>query len=164
MNDPKPEAQLLTEVLGEGVSADFRQGLLSETLHLARRRRQTRQVRNVASVLAVLAGLALLVWHQIPSRQVPSTSRQKPYALVHTQPLKLAACVQTRPFPASRTVTSARLDNIIVTTRAGSRVRELNDEELLALAPEPAALVRYGPHWAELVLVNTADQQELMRN
>jgi hypothetical protein len=36
-------------------------------------------------------------------------------------------------------------------------LRELSDDELLALAPAPAALVRVGPHSAELVLANQSD-------
>ena len=71
MNEPGHNERLLADVLGEGVSADFREGLLSETLRLARRRRRFRQVRNAASALAVLVVLGLLVWHQFPSGQNP---------------------------------------------------------------------------------------------
>ena len=35
---------------------------------------------------------------------------------------------------------------------------------LLALVPKPAALVRHGPHSAELVFVSTVDRDELLRN
>ena len=57
-----------------------------------------------------------------------------------------------------------RTGNIILTAQAGSPIREINDDELLALVPKPAALVRFGPHSAELVFVNAADRDELLRN
>ena len=164
MNERGHNVRLLADVLSEGVPADFPQGLLNEMLRLARRRRRIRQVRNAASALAVLAGLGLLVWHQIPSRQGISTSLANVYAVVHTQPLPPEAWVQTKPFPASSTVASVRTDKVIITAQASSPVREINDEELLALVPEPAALVRYRPHSAELVFVKESDRDETMRN
>jgi hypothetical protein len=155
---------LLADVLGEGISADFRQGLLSETLHLARCRRRFRQARNAASVLALLAVFGVLVWHRFPSGQSPFASPAKPYALVRTQPLPPAAWVETRPFPVSSIVASARTGHIVLTAETGARVRDLTDDELLALVPKPAALVRFSPHSAELVFVNEVDRQKLLGN
>ena len=71
-NDPGHNDRLLADVLNEGVAADFREGLLNETLRLARRRRGFRQVRRAASALAVLVGVGLLVWHQFPSGRGPA--------------------------------------------------------------------------------------------
>jgi hypothetical protein len=164
MNDPGPSERLLSDVLGEGISADFRQGLLNETLHLARRRRRFRQARNATSVLAMLAVLGILVWHQFPSGRSPIALPAKSYALVRTQRLPAALCVETRPFPASSIVASARTSHIVLTGEAGGRVRDLSDDELLALVPKPAALVRFHPHEAELVFVNEVDRQELLGN
>jgi hypothetical protein len=42
-------------------------------------------------------------------------------------------------------------------------IREIDDDELLALVPRPAALVRHGPRSAELVFVNLVDRDELLR-
>jgi ferric-dicitrate binding protein FerR (iron transport regulator) len=164
MNDPVPNEQLLADVLGEGAAEDSREGMLDETLHLARRRRRFRQVRNAASALALLTALGLLVWLPFPSARRPAALPTKPYTLVRTQPLPPAAWVETRPFPASSIVASARTDHIVVTAEAGTRVRDLTDDELLALAPQPAALVRFGPHSAELVLVNAVDRKEPLGN
>ena len=164
MNEPGHNERLLADVLGEGISADFRQGLLSETLHLVRRRRRYRQARNATSVLGLLAAFGLLVWHQSPSVRSPFASPAKPYALVRTQPLPPASWVETRPFPASSIVTSARTDHIVHTAEAGARVRGLTDDELLSLVPKPAALVRFSPQSAELVFVNEVDRQELLGN
>jgi hypothetical protein len=164
MNEPSQRKRLLADVLGEGISADFRQGLLRETLHLAHRRRRVRQVRSTASVLALLAAFGLLVWHQLPSGRSPIAVPARPYDLVRTQPLPSVARVETRPFPASSIITSARTGHIVLTAEAGAQVRALTDEELLASVPKPAALVRFSPHSAELVFVNEVDRQELLGN
>jgi hypothetical protein len=164
VNDPRQNEQFLTDVLGEAISADFREGLLQETLRLARRRRHFRQARRAASALAVVIGLELLVWRHVPSALVPAILPARPYALVRTQPLPPAAWVATRPISLANLVVSARTGNIVVTAKAGPPVPEITDDQLLALAPKPAALVRYGPHSAELVFVNQADRDELLRN
>lgn len=162
MNEPRQ--RLLADVLGEGISTDFRQGLLSETLRLARRRRRFRQARNATSVLALLAVLGALVWHQFPAGRGLLALPAKPHVLVRTQPLPTALCVETRPFPASSIVASARTSHIVLTGEARGRLRNLSDDELLALVPKPAALVRFHPNEAELVFVNEVDRQELLGN
>ena len=154
MNDPGHNEHFLSDVLSEGIPADFREGLLNQTLRLARRRRRFRQVRRSASALAVLGGLGLLVWQRLPSTLRPTGLPAKPYALIRTQPLPPAAWVATKPLSTANVVASATTGNIIVTAKAGVPVREINDDELLALVPEPAALVRFGPHSAELVFAN----------
>ena len=164
MNEPGHNDRLLADVLSEGVAADFREGLLNETLRLARRRRGFRQVRRAASALAVLVGLGLLVWHQFPSVPAPAALPGRPYAIILTQPLPQAAWVATRPLSPANLVISARTGNIVVTANAGVPVHEINDDELLALVPRPAALVRHGPHSAELVFVSLEDRDELLRN
>jgi hypothetical protein len=164
MDDPRPRERLLSDVLGEGISADLRQGLLSETLHLARRRRRFRQARNAASVLALLVVCGLLVWQQLPSVRNPIAAPAKPYTLVRTRPLPPPAWVETRPFPVSRIVASTKTGHIVLTAEAAARVRDLTDDELLASVPKPAALVRFRPHEAELVFVNEVDRQELLGN
>jgi hypothetical protein len=155
---------LLTDVLSEGSSVDFREGLLNQTLRLARRRRHFRQARRAASALAVLVGLGLLVWRHVPTVLSPASLPAKPYVLVRTQPLPRAAWVATRPLSPANLLVSTRLGNIVFTAKASVPIREINDDELLALVPKPAALVRHGPHSAELVFVSTADRDELLRN
>ncbi len=164
MNDPRHNERFLADVLGEGISADFREALLHETLRLARRGRRFRQARRAASALAVLAGLALLVWRHVPAGPGIASLPARPYALVRTQPLPPSAWVATRPLSPASLVVSARLGNMVVTAKAAVPVREIDDDELLALAPKPAALVRHGPHSAELVFVNPSDRDELLRN
>lgn len=164
MNDPGQNERLLADILGEGVAADFREGLLNQTLHLARRRRRFRQMRGAASALAVLVGLGLLVWHQFPSGRAPESLPAKLYTIVRTQPLPPAAWVSTQPFSPAQLVATTRTSNIVATAGAGTPIREINDDELLALVPKPAALVRFSPHTAELVFVDPADREALLRN
>jgi hypothetical protein len=164
VNDREQNGSLLTDVLGEGIATDVRDGLLHETLRLARRRRRFRQGRRAASALAVLIGLGLLAGRYLSQGPGSASLPIRPYTLVRTQPLPLADWIVTKPLSPAQLVVSASLDNIVVTAKAGMPVRELSDDELLALAPKPAALVRFGPHSAELVLVSTADRNELLRN
>jgi hypothetical protein len=155
---------LLTDVLSEGTAEEFREGLLRETLRLARRRRHFRQARRAASALAVLVGIGLLVWRHVPTVLSPASLPAKPYTLVRTQPLTPAAWEATRPLSPANLLVSVRTGSIVVTAKASVPVREINDDELLALVPKPAALVRHGPHSAELLFVNLADRDELLRN
>ena len=164
MNDPGHNERLLADVLGEGGAVDFREGLLNKTLRLVRRRRHFRQVRRTASALTVVLGLGLLVWRFSPSGLGPARVPAKPYTLVRTQPLPPAAWVATRPLSPANLVASVATGNIILTTQAAKPVHEINDDELLALVPKPVALVRHGPHLAELVFVNPSDRDELLRN
>ena len=164
MNNLRHTERLLTDVLGEGMAADFREGLLNEMLRLAKRRRRFRQARRTASALAVLVGFGLLIWRQFPPGPGPASLPTKPYVLVRTQHLPPTAWVATKPLSSANLLVSTSHGNVVVTAKAGVPLRELNDDELLALVPKPAALVRYGPHSAELVFVNRADRDELLRD
>jgi hypothetical protein len=163
VNNPEHTERLLADVLGEGFSAGFRDDLLSATLRRARRRRQWRQGRRVASAFAVLAVLALASWRTVSPSPGPADLPAKPYLLVRTQPLAASALLITQPLSPSRLVASAPTAEIVVTAVAGMKVRNLSDEELLALAPQPAALVRFGPHSAELVFVSREDGEEKLQ-
>ena len=164
MSDPGHNDRFLADVLGEGVPADFREGLLNETLRLARRRRRFHRARGVASVLAVLATLGLLLWHLSPPGRGPAGVPAKPYLLVRTRPLPRAAWIETKPFPWAGIVSSRATSQIVLTTKGAGLIHEITDDELLALVPRPAALVRLGPHLAELVFVSAEDRDELLRD
>jgi len=161
VDDREQNERLLADVLGEGIAADVREGLLHETLRLAQRRRRFRQGRRAASAFAVLIGLGLLAGRYFPQSPGRASLPIRPYMLVRTQPLPPPDWVVTRPLSPGQLVVSASLNNIVVTAKAGMPVRELSDDELLALAPKPAAFVRFGPHSAELVLVNLAGQAQI---
>jgi hypothetical protein len=159
MIDPLHNERLLADVLGEGASPDFRAGLLNDTLRLACRRRHVRQLRRAVPALALLAALGLLVWHQAFPGRRPISLPSKPYTLVLTRPLPPSCWISTQPLSPNSLVASSKAQNIILTAVAGRKVDDISDEELLALAPKPAALVRFGPHSAELVLVNREERE-----
>jgi hypothetical protein len=156
--------ELLNDVLHEGNAVDLREELLQQTLYLVKRRRRIRTLQQGASLVMVFAGLACLTWYQVLPLRIPAGLPAKPYAMVRTQPLSQAAWVTTQPLTSERLIATVRTDNIMVTAMATSPVGELNDDELLALAPQPAALVRFGPHNAELVFVEQTDHGVPLRN
>jgi hypothetical protein len=166
MTDSRDNEPLLTDVLGEGVAGDFRERLLGETLRLARRRRRFRHARRAGSFLVLAIGVCLLAW-QIsvpPSKPARSNLHAKPYEIVITRPLASTAWIETRPMARVRLVASAPIGKVITTAAAGRRVPEISDDDLLALAaPKAAVLVRLGPHLAELVFADPADQETLVR-
>lgn len=151
--------RLLDDMLGDASPAGFREALLGETLRLARHRRRFRQTQRAAATLAVLGVLAALVSRNLPRHPAVSPPPVVSYEIIHTQPWPVAAIVTTQPLSADRLVASVATADIVQTTATGRGFREIDDDQLLALvAPRPAALVRLGPHSAELVFVNPADQ------
>ena len=165
MNQRRNRERLLAEVLAEEGTSGFREVLLAETLGRVRRQRRSRQAWRAASALALIAGLGLLVWRILPPAAVAPGRDGRGYAVLLSRPLPLAAVVITQPLAADRIVASVRSAEIVQTASSGDKVREIDDGELLALlGPKPAALVRRGPHRAELVFVNPEDEEELVRN
>ncbi len=164
MSDLGPSERLLSDVLSENTAGDLRAGLLNHTLRLASRRRHICHARRAASAVAVITALGLLLWHQIPLSPTRIASPVRHDELVHTRPLSTANWVTTRRLPVSSILASVPTTNIILTAEASNAVHPLSDDELLALAPQPAALVRFAPHTAELVFVKQDDTSESLRN
>jgi hypothetical protein len=163
----KPEnEELLNDVFSQASCEELRDAMFGETLRLVRRRRRWRQARN-GTVLAVLVSFAALIW-QVSSRRPtppPLTAVQgaRAYALVRSQPLPVAALVETVPLPAGFAVASAGRIEIVRT--AANNYRPIDDEQLLALlAPRAAALIREGPDSEKLIFVNPADQDGIPAN
>lgn len=152
---PPPRADLLADVLAEAQPADFRAALLGETLRLARRRRHFRQARRVATVAATVALGLFVFWPRSAPRPTPNLPSPAPelhaYALVTTQPLPAAAIVRTQPLSSAQVVASQATVALIHTERGAPEVRLIDDRELLALSPRPAALIRLGPGAQELI-------------
>ena len=161
MNPPPYRARLLDDVLAETAPADFRTALLGETLRLARGRRRWRQARRTSAVLAVALLLGVAVWRNLPSRGSGAGPAVAACEIVHTQPLPADAIIRTRPLGVDQWVGSIASVGVVRTTAADGMLHLLSDEELLALAaPEPAALVRVGPHAQELIFVKPAEETD----
>lgn len=148
------------EVLSEGMPGEFRESLLTETLRLARKRRRVRQVRRFSSAIAALVIIAAVMAGILTSHRGSVQTPRPGYQLILTAPLPESQIVTTRALPNNQIVTSVSTANIVSTTPGNPDVREISDEELLALVPQPAALVRLGPHRMELVIVKADNQTQ----
>jgi hypothetical protein len=162
MDELPNNERLLDDVLAEETDPVFREALLGQTLHLVRRKQRFRKIGRVASGVAVFAALLLMVWNFVPSRSNVPTSPVKTYTLVRTQALPPAAIVETKPF-TDLTTTSTSVMEIILTSASAHEFGVVNDDQLLELVPASAILVRRGPHTAELVFANPADEQAVVR-
>lgn len=152
--------RLLTDVIAGESDAAFHEALLGETLRLARRRRQFRQARRAVMAVAVLVGLAVLVWQTFPPRVGSPGRHNGSYAIIRTAPLPAKAVVTTQPLPENMVVASVITANVVATSPDIRLFREIGDEELLAMiAPKVAAIVRLGPHQAELVVLEPVDRE-----
>jgi hypothetical protein len=164
--NPLPDSErLLNDVLADESSAGFREALLGETLRLARRRRRWRKTRQIGGALALVAVVAALIWRTLPPRISTPARPAQSYQLVRSRPFPTERIVTTQPVPAGQLAASFAAANLVRTTASSGRYREIGDDELLALAgPRPAALVRLGPHEAELVFIEPVDEEPSRNN
>ena len=154
MNRPSDNKRLFTDALADTAPAGFREALIGDTLRRVRRQRQFRQARRIGAALAMVALLSILFWPRTAPRRNSTAEPPAPsYRLVNTTPLPASAIIVTQPF-LDQTAVSTQAVSVVTTAQSHDGLRELNDDELLALAPAPALLVRLGPHSAELVLEN----------
>jgi len=158
---PEPEQKrLLNDVALEG--ADFREAMLGQTLRVVRRRRHGRQAGR-AVVLFLALGIASFLVYRHTGRHSSPTEAQtvsRPYRLVQTIPLPVAALVSTQPFTNAVIAFSSAVQ-IVQTTPASGNFRVLNDDELLASVARPAVLMRIDAHSERLIFVNSDGEKDL---
>jgi hypothetical protein len=155
---------LLSDVLGEGSDADFREALLDDMLHMARRKRRFRKARHVAYTSLMIAVLALVSFHFLVSKPSPSKRFEPPYLLVTTRQFPANAILSTTQGHSIAFISSSATIELVTTSQSLPVLRELDDDQLLALLPSPALLVRRGPHLAELVFADPNAQHALSPN
>jgi hypothetical protein len=155
---------LLSDVLAEDTNADFREALLDHTLHFVRRKRRFRKVRQGAYASLMIAALALVSVRFFISRPPAPKRLESSYALVMTQPFPASAVLSTSPDHSVAAISTSPTVEWIATAESSPILHQLDDDELLALLPSPALLVRRGPHIAELVFANTDAQHALSPN
>ncbi len=157
MNKQTDNERLLQDVLAGESGAGARAASLENILQLARQRRRVRTVRRVAVVAALLIVSTIGVMRHFTRKNVPlEIAKTNPpaanLAWVTSQPLSSAELVTSQSLLPSQIVSSLHAPNIVYTVR--EIFREVGDDELLALAaPQVVALVRRGPHEAELVFI-----------
>jgi len=155
---------LLSDVLAEDSNADFREALLDQTLRVVRRKRRIRKVRRGAYASLMVVALALISFHFFISKPPASKRLEPSYALVVTQPFPASAVLATSRDHSVATISTSPTVEWIATAESSPILHQLDDDELLALLPSPALLVRRGPHIAELVFANTDAQHILSPN
>ncbi|MFO1487781.1 MAG: hypothetical protein U1F65_04815 [Verrucomicrobiota bacterium] len=159
MNRRTDNERLLAEVLADESGAGFHEALLAETLRHVRRRRQWRRARRIGGALALVVGIGIAVWPRTARRVTPAPEiAGRPaatYQLVVSHPLLHGQLVTTSPGATEQVLSNVMTPGMVHTTSGG--YHEVGDDELLALAaPQTVALVRRGPHEAELVFLPPA--------
>jgi hypothetical protein len=153
---------LLNDVFAES-DADWRAGMLGDTLSRVRRRRRFRQWRNSCGVVAATALLGVLLHHNFVSPQEATTSGPNHralanYELVRSRPLSPWLIVRSQPYSQLHIIASSSIVTEVSTTHAD--LRQINDDELLAFASgRPAVLFRLGPGSEELVFANQQNKE-----
>ena len=156
--------KLLSDVLAEESDSDFREALLDQTLHVVRRKRRFKKARQVAYASLMAVGVALIGFHFLPSKTPGSKRFEPPYLLVTTQPLPASAVFSTSHGDSIPVISNSATIELVTTIESSPPLHQLDDNELLALVPSPALLVRRGPHLAELVFENPDAQRLLSPN
>jgi hypothetical protein len=169
MNSDRDKQHLLRDILDEESDPGLREALFGQTLRLVRREGHFRAVRRAGSFAVILVLAGLLAWHFArpgwPSTTLPQPRAEAGYALIHTQPLDPAVIVCTPSSVSSPAIASLPFRDIVTTEDSRPAIVELTDDQLLALAKgAPVALVRRGPHEAELVFANDGDREKLFHN
>jgi hypothetical protein len=149
---------LLDEVLSEAAPADYGRTLLDGTLRAVRRRRRMRQWKRGVGAAGAFAAIVLAVWHALlPISSVKTV--QPALRIVTSQPLPPSMIVETKPDSVAVVSSSPKTFVLVETGSIRDPFKEIDDEQLLALAGgRPAALVRRGPHQAELLFLNPEDK------
>src|SRR5437764_5476028 len=143
--------RLLSGVLAEDSDSEFLTVLLDHTLQIVRRKRRFRKARNVAYASLMVTAVAFVSFHFLSSKPAISKRFETPYLLVRTEPLPANAVVTTTQGHSMKVIASSPAVEMtrVATSQHAGMLRQLDDDELLALLPSPALLVRRGPHLAE---------------
>ena len=154
MNPDLERHGLLDDVLAEAAPADFERALLEGTLRAVRRRRRTRQLTRGLAVVGAFAAIVVAVWNALwPFSSVKAV--RPALNIVRSQPLPPSMIVRTRPGSVAVVISSPKTFALIETGSIKDPFREIDDEQLLGLTGgRPVALVRHGPHQAELLFLN----------
>ena len=149
--------RLLADVLSSEPDSEFSANVLAETLRGVRRQRRTHQIRRYGAAMATVITVALISSHFLRPGAKPRLTdlpQPTPYLLVTTKPLASDRIVDTGSLPPGQHVVSTPTVDLIQTVPGG--FSEIGDDELISsAAPNVVALVRRGPHEAELVFISS---------
>jgi hypothetical protein len=157
MNPETERHSLLDDVIAEAVPADFQRAVLDGTLSAVRHRRRLRQWRRGLAAVGAFVAIALVVWDALLPR-TPVIWVRPALHIVSSQSLAASMVVGTKPGSVVVVSSSPTTFVMVETGSIRDSFEEINDEQLMALVEgRPAALVRQGPHQAELLFLNPED-------
>jgi hypothetical protein len=147
--------QLLDDLLEDAVPPEFRAAVLDKTLCSARRRKRARRFNMALSATAVAGIFLLSFWKMREPATLPDQIRQPDPMVVNSQPLQPRQIVTPQLDSVKEFVSSASTFTEVRTSGSSGPYEEINDKQLLALLSDRSAiLVHYGPHQAELIILN----------
>ena len=158
MNPDLGQHGLLDDVLAEAAPAGFERAVLEGALRAMRRRRRTRRLRRGLAVAGGFAAIVMAAWNA--KWQFSSLKSVRPALnIVSSQPLPPSMVIRTRIDSVAVVTSSATTYVLVETGSVKNPFKEIDDEQLLALAGgRRVALVRQGPHQAELSFLDPADK------
>jgi hypothetical protein len=163
----RPIKRLLEDLLEDSVSPEFRATLMDKTLQSARQRKRARRLNLRLSILA-LAGFFAFAFQEARNPKTTQNQIFRPISSVAVSPsLNPVQVVSTKLDSLKSVAVSDSSDSTltVVQTSESDRPREINDQELLALAADkPVALIHQGRHQAELVFLNPKDEKDYRVN
>ena len=151
--------RLLDDILEDTLPASLRAELLQRTLCQVRRQNSVRRLNRAGLAIVFVMGLALTLWRfSLPLPQ-QIESRPTTFGVVSSEALDPSMIVETR-LGSVNVISSSASTVVLVETGSGRDMfNEVDDQQLLAfLSGSPAALVRQGPHQAELMFLNPEDR------
>ena len=146
--------QLLDDLLEDAAPPEFRAALLDKTLRSARRRKRARRLTMTMSAAALAGILMLSFWKMRQPATLPDQMRRPDTMVVNSQPLQPRQIVTPQLDSVKEFVSTASTVTEVRTSESSGPYEEINDKQLLALLSDRlAVLVHYGPHQAELIIL-----------
>ena len=157
-NQSDPD-RLLDDIMTDAASSEFRAVMLEQTLRQVRQRNRVRQWSRSIAAVALVVSVPLLGWKLFVAPSKSSRSQSRSFGVVRSEPLNPSLIVETK-LGMVNIITSIASTAAFVETEPGKNlVKEINDDQLLALVTgRLVVLVRQGPHQAELLFLNPEDQ------
>jgi hypothetical protein len=157
----RPTKQLADDLLDDSASQEFRSALMDKTLRSARQRKRMRYFNLALSVVA-LTGIFAFSFQEMCK---PATSLSQ----IHQPILSTAPVPSLNPERVANTkpnllkndtvLDSSDSTLVVVQTSESDQPKEINDQELLALAAgKPVALIHQTGHQSELIFLNPKDK------
>jgi hypothetical protein len=163
----RPTKQLLDDLLEDSVSPEFRAALMDKTMRSAQQRKRARRLNLTLSILA-LAGIFVFAFQEARNPKSARNQIHQPISSVAVSPsLNPVQVGSTKLNSLKNVAVSDSSDSTLTVLQTSEldRPREINDQELLALAADkPVALIHQGLHQAELVFLNPKDEKDYRFN